>query len=468
MRHLPLQPQQLFVLALLPTMVGLYWPTISVLAGRWMQWDKGLSHGLLVAGVFIWLLWHRPSHVWPSQVSPSQARADRWFGLRLGLLGLASLLWFLLQSVQINVLAEGALLLVIIAAYSAWLGFAQSWRYKAILLLPLFATSLWGEFNSAALSLSSFVVGQWVELAGITAHLDGSTISLPYGQIVIADGCSGLRYLVIALALGHMLACLNHYSTKGYWLTIAAALFLGLATNWVRIFVLVLVGYYTQMKSSLVGDHETFGWLLFAAVVLPPLYFAPLCKGQNLLGNGIAPPLTRLFAVGAVLALGPALLLFSQRPPSPSPWLAALPLSASAPPNWAIQTPMPQAGLSEQGWQEGVWLQRWQYQRVDSQDKLVPFIEGNWHPESTCTLLRTDTAGAWFECHRIEQKVLVLRRFEVGRFATADFRRAKLWQLPAQWLGDNRFSLSQWQQRCEASGCEQAAAQISALAAAQP
>lgn len=458
MRHLPLPPQQLFVLTLVPAMVALYWPTISVLAGRWIQWDKGLSHGLLVAAVFIWLLWRRPC----------QAPASGLFGVRLSLLGAASVLWFLLQSVQINLLAEGALLLVIIAAYCAWLGFAQSWRYKAILLLPLFATSLWGEFNSAALSLSSFVVGHLVELAGITAHIDGSTISLPYGQIIIADGCSGLRYMVIALALGHMLACLNHYSAKGYWLTMAVALFLGLATNWVRIFVLVLVGYYTQMKSSLVADHETFGWLLFAGVVLPPLYFAPLRKHQNQPGSSLSPPLSRLLAVGLMLALGPALLLLSQRPPTPAPWLPALPLTALPPPNWAIQTPMPTAGLSEQGWQDGVWLQRWQYQRASSQDKLVPFIEANWHPDNPCRLLRTDAAGAWFECRPQEQRVLVLRRFEVGRFATHEFRRAKLWQLPAQWLGDNRFSLSQWQQRCEASGCEQAAAQISALAAPKP
>ncbi|HMW49261.1 MAG TPA: exosortase/archaeosortase family protein, partial [Cellvibrionaceae bacterium] len=450
-----LAPQQLFVLALVPAIIGLYWPTISVLAGRWLQWDKGLSHGLLVAAVFIWLLWRRPS------VTPP---GGCW-GLRLSLLGLASLLWFLMQSVQISLLAEGALLLVIIAAYSAWLGFAQSWRYKAILLLPLFATSLWGEFNSAALSLSSVVVGQLVELAGITAHLDGNTISLPYGQIIIADGCSGLRYMVIALALGHMLACLNHYPARGYWLTMAVALLLGLATNWLRIFVLVLVGYYTQMKSSLVADHETFGWLLFAGVVLPPLYFAPLRKAPSQAGSHFAPPLGRLLAVAAVLALGPVLLALSQRPPSPAPWLAALPLKALPPPSWAIQTPMPQAGLAEQGWQESVWLQRWQYQRVSSQDKLVPFIEANWHPDSQCKAVRTEALGAWFECSRFEQKVLVLRRFDVGRFASADFRRAKLWQLPAQWLGDNRFSLSQWQQRCEASSCEQAAAQISALAA---
>ena len=117
MKPLPLAPQQLFVLLIIPIIAWLYWSTLGVLAGRWVQWHNGLSHGLLVIGVFLWLLWQRPCDELPK----------RHFALRAVLLGLASLLWFLLQSVQINALAELALLLVVMGAYNAWLGFRQSW-----------------------------------------------------------------------------------------------------------------------------------------------------------------------------------------------------------------------------------------------------------------------------------------------------------------------------------------------------
>ncbi|RZA05706.1 MAG: hypothetical protein EOO68_06110 [Moraxellaceae bacterium] len=60
MRRLSLAPQHLFVLIIIPVIAGLYWPTLGVLAGRWVEWDKGLSHGILVAVVFVWLLWTRP------------------------------------------------------------------------------------------------------------------------------------------------------------------------------------------------------------------------------------------------------------------------------------------------------------------------------------------------------------------------------------------------------------------------
>jgi hypothetical protein len=332
MRRLSLAPQHLFVLIIIPVIAGLYWPTLGVLAGRWVEWDKGLSHGILVAVVFVWLLWTRPCPAPPRQL----------FALRAAALGASSLLWFLLQSVQINVLAEAALLLVIILAYTAWL---------AVLLLPLFATSLWGELNTSATQLSGFVVGQMVELAGITAHIDGTTISLPHGQIVIAEGCSGLRYIVIALALGHMLACLNHYPARGYWITMALALALGMITN--------------------------FGWLLFAGVIVPPLYFAPVRKALRSPAQLFALPLSQFLTIVFILSIGPVLLSLSQRQPAPAPWLPPLQLQTSTAPSWALTPVMPQAGLSEQGWLDEIWVQRWQYQRVTSKDKLVPFIPCN-------------------------------------------------------------------------------------------
>lgn len=455
MKSLPLAPQQLFVLIIIPIIAWLYWSTLGVLAGRWVQWHNGLSHGLLVTAVFLWLLWQRPCDELPK----------RHFALRATLLGIASLLWFLLQAVQINALAELALLLVAMGAYNAWLGFKQSWRYKGVLFLPLFATSIWGELSPAAMHLSGYIVGHLVEFVGITAFIDGTTITLPYGQIIIADGCSGLRYILIALALGQMLACLNQYPKKVYWVVMALALVLALVTNWARIFILVLVGYYTQMQSSLVAEHEMFGWILFAGVVLPPLYFAPQITTQRLPTERVSPALSQLFILIAVLSLGPVLLGLSQQTPAPAAWLSPLHLRANAPPTWIVQTPMPQGGLLEQGFAEDIWVQRWQFQRIAATDKLVPYIEGNWHPDRTCTAKPADSLGAWFECTSSDYPVLVLRRFNVGDFATTDLRWAKLWQLPAQWMGANLFSLSQWQQKCDASGCEQAAVNITALAA---
>src|SRR5690606_37908570 len=59
-------------------------------------------------------------------------------------------------------------------------------------------------------------------------------------------------------------------------IAIGTAVLLALLTNWLRIFLLVVIGYQTEMKSSLMEDHEFFGWVLFALVMLPAIYYAPV------------------------------------------------------------------------------------------------------------------------------------------------------------------------------------------------
>ena len=90
-----------------------------------------------------------------------------------------------------------------------------------------------------------------------------NSIFIPFGQIVIADGCSGLRYFEIALALAYIIALLNNYSERKLLPALIIAAALGLLANWIRIFILVLIGYESKMESSLMANHEYFGWFVF-------------------------------------------------------------------------------------------------------------------------------------------------------------------------------------------------------------
>src|SRR5690606_8194014 len=71
---------------------------------------------------------------------------------------------------------------------------------------------------------------------------------------------------------------------------------------WIRIFILILVGYHTEMESSLMEDHETFGWIVFALICFPAIYFAPVIKVRS----SIALPST----ANNTPALGKLILLF--------------------------------------------------------------------------------------------------------------------------------------------------------------
>jgi exosortase len=438
-----LQLHHLFPLLSLPLALALLWPTLAPLTLRWMEWDKALSHGFLVAILWIYLL---------LQLRPTSAPPGGWpLGLALTGLGCASVLWFLLQSLQIELLAQAALLIVLAFLYCTLLGWYNTWQAKAVLFVPVFATSLWGEFNGLLVQLSSQVVGAWVSWSGLVAHIEGNHISLPYGQIVIADGCSGLRYWVVSLAMGQILCCLNRYSTGYYWLTILLAMLLGLVANWLRIFILVLIGYFSQMQNSLLHDHETFGWLLFAAMLIPALYFAPVRRPSQPAALPLRLPRLRWISL-PLLALGPLLYAYTQQLPPPQQTLLPHPLAAEGRPvaQLPLESLLPPAVLETRVQWGNIYLHAAQYQRRNPEDKLVPYLEPHWQQSLACEPWQGPSSawGTWWRCDAQGRTLLVLRWFEVGNQRTASLITAKLLQVPARLTGVNRFAVVNLQTYC--------------------
>lgn len=83
-----------------------------------------------------------------------------------------------------------------------------------VLLLSL-SLPIWADIVPALVSLASAVVGTLVHWFGITALIEGNSITLPYGRLLIADGCSGIRYFAISILLAMMTSILNDYRWKG-------------------------------------------------------------------------------------------------------------------------------------------------------------------------------------------------------------------------------------------------------------
>src|SRR5690606_34589281 len=161
---------------------------------------------------------------------------------------------------------------------------------------------------------------EMVRAIKMPAIIDGNSIYIPFGHILIADGCSGLRYFVIALAIGYIISYLNRYNEKRLLVVLAAAAAIGLLANWIRIFILILVGYQSEMQSSLMGDHEMFGWILFGLLCLPAIYFAPVVK-STAEPIAVASSAKVKWAIPLVaLALGPLSLSFTNPQPQATAW----------------------------------------------------------------------------------------------------------------------------------------------------
>ncbi len=439
----------------------LYWPTFEGLYARWTKWNEGMAHGLPVAILFIYLLYK--SLPW----TPLANRNTTWWISLIGL-GLGSAAWFVFHAVNVTILEQLILLPLLVLLLAAVFGLKQVFNHRLLLLFPLFAIPVWDYLNDPLLDMSSFVVGEMVHMVGIPAVIKGNSIFIPYGHILIADGCSGLRYFVIALTMGYLIGYLNKYSERQMCVVLAVAAIIGLITNWVRIFILILIGYETEMQSSLMSDHEYFGWALFAVICLPAIYFAPVVKrhaAPSLTGFATSKGLITLTLLPLVaIALGPMASIAVELEPGAKPWrspLANLGV-AQMPKDMPSPLQVPTGGRSEATLvvEEGVHIQVDQYQRESSAEKLVPpmvrlFDSDNWIQEQK---MEERLAGHRAAVSILRQKsrdrqVAQLQWFDVGGYIATSIPQAKLWQIPAVLQGRNHFQIVTLQANCLDPDC---------------
>ncbi|MDO8344589.1 MAG: archaeosortase/exosortase family protein [Cellvibrio sp.] len=432
----------------------LYLPSLSTLWGKWILWDQDLAHALPTIGVMFILLGYRNYQ----QTTTSTAKTP-WYWLQLIAIGCGSLLWYLFESLSISLPAYFLIIALITLFISTSLSFQVLRATLPYLGLLIFTVPVWGELNSLLVDLSSLIVGEAVKLSRMTALIDGSNIFLPSGTIFIADGCSGLRYLTVALLIGYILALVNNYRTPQAIATIFLAVLLGLIANWLRIYLLVVIGYATEMQSSLMHDHETFGWFVFALILIPTVYFAPLTKRQIATITIPRPSFLPLLP----LLIGPLLLYFS-----PDPTTAAQPLSLQqlAP----YQIPATNVigarlnpgllGASEklQLNMDGNQLQIDLFTHIPSSKKeeIVPYIgrminSSQWNNEKRLRLTTPEGGSFEAEIYRrvgSQVRILVAKQYVIGRYQTANYFYAKLIQILAKAAGDSYFGLLVVQMNC--------------------
>lgn len=475
-------------LVLLAVWVLCYASTFAGLLRRWMLWDQDMSYSLPVAAIFIYLL---------IQTLPWSGHplGPRRFSLWLSATVVCSLVWLACHLVGISIFEQLMLIPLLVLGLASLFGMRTIIRYRMLLLLPIFVIPVWGSLNGVLLNVSSTVVGELVRLIGMPARIEGNSIFIPYGHILIADGCSGLRYFVISLLLGYLLAYLNRYTERGLLVVLAVAATIGLIANWLRIFILILIGYSTQMQSSLMNDHELFGWIVFAALCLPALYFAPVVRSATSktapLTDTSGPSWWRIGLVCGALAVGPVLSLGVNVQPSvrtiENYWhdsmtghSVALPVPVTAPENSHTERVV----LSS-----GVLAQLDQYQRITEGDKLVPYFsylypQAQWVRENRGGVLlnehATPSSTAYssavitrhspkanlsiFQLRDSQIYAAQLQWFEVGRHTASTVLWAKLLQIPAAMLRNNHFAILTVQTRCNDRSCEDSLAALKAAA----
>lgn len=436
---------------------ALYLGTVTALIERWTKWDENLSHGLIIIIIFCFFLF---------RASPLPVHHDSRITriLALGGLLLFSLIWYVTSVINLHIIEQLSLLGIITFLFATIFGISTTRQHLFLLLLPIFAIPIWDQLTNPLVNLSGFVVGEMVRLIAIPAVIDGNSIFVPDGEIIIADGCSGLRYFTISLAIAYLISYLNGYSFKNLTALLLIAACIGLVTNWLRIFILVIIGYQTKMQSPLMSDHEYFGWVLFALIAFPAIYFAPVVKRRSThhLDSNTKP--TKLLVPLIFLSAGPLLHFFIDLKPIPKVLDNILPheyhpISESKMP---IKVQAPHAAKIETAIDNNnTFIQISQFQRTADEEKLVPYLSrlfdnAAWSLQSE-NILENNVHNDKIKIFRNKHNGIIVAQaqwFEIAGHATTSYTIAKLLQIPAMFTKMNTFTIFTIQRICADVTCK--------------
>ncbi len=255
--HRPGLGRVALVLGLWLAVAVIYWPTSQALARLWTNVARETyTHGFLILAISLWLVVRARHRLAAAPVQPV-------FGALVPLL-LLSLLWVWAWRAAIQELHMMLLPVILFTAIVAALG----WRVARILAFSVgylyFALPFWSGGTHLLQALSARMVGVLLWLTGVPGFLQGDLIRLPAGTIRIAGGCSGIHSFIVGLALAALYGVLFDLPRRRQLWGLALMAGIALIVNWIRIFIVIVAAYETDMHSSLVRDHYWLGWWLFA------------------------------------------------------------------------------------------------------------------------------------------------------------------------------------------------------------
>lgn len=240
------------------------WPELHV---AWSNVYGAFSHGYLVLALGVWLA----IRYW--KISPPTILKPWWPAIIALALLVGALC--LMQLMFVNTPRLVLLPLIFLAVIASLFGLNTA---RVLMLPSLFiycALPQWWVINGALQQLTASVANLLITATRQPAYMEGNFVHVPAGVFEIASGCSGLNYLIAALSLSGFQALAYLKTWKSRSLLVAAAMIAALVSNWIRVYVLIVVGITTDMQHYLIQvDHLYFGWILFLVCMVPVFVLA--------------------------------------------------------------------------------------------------------------------------------------------------------------------------------------------------
>ena len=317
-------------LGVLAAWVATYFGEFREIFSQWVR-EPEESHGVLVAIAVPILIWLRRDRLSASD----RGRPLSIIGCSLAIAAVA-----FCHAASVDAVAWMILPMVALLATAVALGAGAAITLAAPIGYFLLALPIWGVAAAPFQWLTAKASTAILALLHVPVIVNGNIVSVPAGTFEIAEGCSGIRFLVVTMALAFMFSMIERLPWRRTLMLLAVAIGAAVVTNWLRVATIIYIGQATHMRSPLIADHYTLGWWMFAAAFVPLGFFAMrLVRSAPTAARDAPAPLRPGSLPGALAAAGllGAAALWSWAVDHGTPG-RSLTVAAPALPGWAGPT----------------------------------------------------------------------------------------------------------------------------------
>lgn len=245
--------------AALLVLLGLYHETALAMVRIWSR-SETFAHAFLVPPIALWLIWEK-RHVLARQ----PPRPSLWLALPLACFCFG---WLLGEMAAVNALTQLAFTCMLILAVPLVIGLPAARLIAFPLGFLLFAVPI-GEFVMPLLmDWTAAVTVIALRASGIPVYEEGLHFIIPSGRWSVVEACSGVRYLIASLTVGTLFAYLNYRSLKRRLLFVGISILVPVLANWIRAYMIVMLGHLSSGKLAAGVDHLIYGWVFFGVVIM--------------------------------------------------------------------------------------------------------------------------------------------------------------------------------------------------------
>ncbi len=247
------------VLLCVSLVIGVFNQTFVEMVGIWGQ-SQTYSHGYLVFPIFAYLVWQRSSILAVTPIRPFMPAAFLAVGV-----GFSWLLGELASTLTVGFFALIALMPLMVTAV---LGL----QWARTLVLPfailLFAVPFGEAFVPTLMQWTADFTVVALKLSGVPVYREGQSFVIPSGTWSVVEACSGVRYLLASLFAGVIYAWQMYRSPLRRAMFLLASVVLPIVANWLRAYLIVMLGHLSDNRIAAGVDHLIYGWIFFGIVIM--------------------------------------------------------------------------------------------------------------------------------------------------------------------------------------------------------